>query len=121
MTGWMRHDPTEDEGVPVRNSAGRWLRLAFPDHRRRPGIRWALPSPLSAVGTGFAMTVHNPQGSAFTHAALGATGPASAGADARAALRQWRRAAHGPGQPGMRRTRGIRLCTVPTGSADARR
>ncbi|WP_157270108.1 exodeoxyribonuclease V subunit alpha [Azohydromonas aeria] len=45
------------------------LRVAFAAEDGT-GIRWVLPSRLSAVETVFAMTVHKSQGSEFTHAAL---------------------------------------------------
>lgn len=44
------------------------LRVAFPS--ADGGVRWVLPSRLSAVETVFALTVHKSQGSEFTHTAL---------------------------------------------------
>ncbi|MBK1695290.1 exodeoxyribonuclease V subunit alpha [Chromatium weissei] len=56
--------------VPVRNAERRVLRVAFPLGDGSGGIRWVLPSRLSAVETVFAMTVHKSQGSEFAHTAL---------------------------------------------------
>ncbi|MFC3608930.1 exodeoxyribonuclease V subunit alpha [Stutzerimonas tarimensis] len=46
------------------------LRVAFPRNDGSGGLRFILPSRLSAVETVFAMTVHKSQGSEFTHTAL---------------------------------------------------
>ena len=45
------------------------LRVAFPAGDGG-GVKWVLPSRLTAVETVFAMTVHKAQGSEFAHAAL---------------------------------------------------
>ncbi|NIC41114.1 exodeoxyribonuclease V subunit alpha [Aquabacterium sp. A08] len=50
---------------------GGWTRrVAFPRADGQPGVRWVLPSRLTAVETVFALTVHKSQGSEFAHAAL---------------------------------------------------
>lgn len=46
------------------------LRVAFPRNDGQGGVRFVLPSRLTAVETVFAMTVHKSQGSEFTHTAL---------------------------------------------------
>jgi len=46
------------------------LRVAFPRNDGSGGLRYVLPSRLSAVETVFAMTVHKSQGSEFAHTAL---------------------------------------------------
>ncbi|ACO81247.1 exodeoxyribonuclease V, alpha subunit [Azotobacter vinelandii CA] len=46
------------------------LRVVFPRNDGSGGLRWVLPSRLSAVETVFAMTVHKSQGSEFAHTAL---------------------------------------------------
>ncbi|MFD2113262.1 exodeoxyribonuclease V subunit alpha [Thiorhodococcus fuscus] len=59
--------------VPVRQADGairRVLRVAFPSGDGTGGIRWILPSRLTAIETVFAMTVHKSQGSEFIHTAL---------------------------------------------------
>ncbi|HTO19908.1 MAG TPA: exodeoxyribonuclease V subunit alpha [Pseudomonas sp.] len=46
------------------------LRVAFPRNDGSGGVRFVLPSRLTAVETVFAMTVHKSQGSEFAHTAL---------------------------------------------------
>lgn len=46
------------------------LRVVFPRNDGSDGLRYILPSRLSAVETVFAMTVHKSQGSEFAHTAL---------------------------------------------------
>ena len=46
------------------------LRVAFAKNDGTDGVRWLLPSRLSAIETVFAMTVHKSQGSEFNHTAL---------------------------------------------------
>ncbi|MNE20964.1 RecBCD enzyme subunit RecD [compost metagenome] len=46
------------------------LRVVFPRNDGSGGLRFILPSRLSAVETVFAMTVHKSQGSEFAHTAL---------------------------------------------------
>lgn len=46
------------------------LRVAFPRNDGQNGVRFVLPSRLTAVDTVFAMTVHKSQGSEFAHTAL---------------------------------------------------
>jgi exodeoxyribonuclease V alpha subunit len=52
-----------DDGAPL-------LRVAFPRNDGSGGVRFVLPSRLTAVETVFAMTVHKSQGSEFAHTAL---------------------------------------------------
>ena len=46
------------------------LRVVFPRNDGTDGVRFILPSRLTAVETVFAMTVHKSQGSEFAHTAL---------------------------------------------------
>jgi exodeoxyribonuclease V alpha subunit len=52
------------------NRSGKAIRVAFPRNDGTGGLRFILPSRLSAVETVFAMTVHKSQGSEFAHTAL---------------------------------------------------
>jgi exodeoxyribonuclease V alpha subunit len=52
------------------NRSGKAIRVAFPRNDGSGGLRFILPSRLSAVETVFAMTVHKSQGSEFAHTAL---------------------------------------------------
>lgn len=51
-------------------TGGSLLRVAFPRNDGSGGVRFVLPSRLTAVETVFAMTVHKSQGSEFEHCAL---------------------------------------------------
>lgn len=59
-------EPAERPGQP----AHPLLRVVFPRNDGSGGLRFILPSRLSAVETVFAMTVHKSQGSEFAHTAL---------------------------------------------------
>ncbi|TBU90343.1 exodeoxyribonuclease V subunit alpha [Stutzerimonas kirkiae] len=59
-------EPDQQPGQPPRQV----LRVAFPRNDGSAGLRYILPSRLSAVETVFAMTVHKSQGSEFEHTAL---------------------------------------------------
>lgn len=62
-----------DIGIVLKHPADHTLRVAFaaPVSQSNPhGIRWILPSRLTAVETVYAMTVHKSQGSEFRHAVL---------------------------------------------------
>lgn len=52
------------------NAGAAVLRVAFPRNDGSGGVRFVLPSRLTAVETVFAMTVHKSQGSEFAHTAL---------------------------------------------------
>src|SRR5690606_26638852 len=52
-----------NDGAPL-------LRVAFPRNDGSGGVRFVLPSRLTAVETVYAMTVHKSQGSEFEHTAL---------------------------------------------------
>lgn len=56
--------------VPVREGQDVALRVVFPRNDGSGGVRFVLPSRLTAVETVFAMTVHKSQGSEFDHCAL---------------------------------------------------
>ena len=56
--------------LPVPGAHGPVRRIAFPRHDGQPGVRWVLPSRLTAADTVFALTVHKSQGSEFEHVAL---------------------------------------------------
>ncbi|SDS49663.1 exodeoxyribonuclease V subunit alpha [Pseudomonas oryzae] len=59
-------EPAERPGEAARSV----LRVVFPRNDGSGGLRYILPSRLSAVETVFAMTVHKSQGSEFAHTAL---------------------------------------------------
>ncbi|MDX3905437.1 MAG: exodeoxyribonuclease V subunit alpha [Pigmentiphaga sp.] len=65
--------PQAGGGMP----SGTALRVAFLRSDGAPGVRFALPSRLSAVETVYAMTVHKSQGSEFAHTALALPAKAS--------------------------------------------
>lgn len=56
--------------VPVPDGQATVLRVVFPRNDGSGGVRFVLPSRLTAVETVFAMTVHKSQGSEFDHCAL---------------------------------------------------
>lgn len=59
-------EPADAPDQPLRQV----LRVVFPRNDGSGGLRFILPSRLSAVETVFAMTVHKSQGSEFAHTAL---------------------------------------------------
>lgn len=65
--GLMNGDIGITLAVPLAGGGSR-LRVAFPEGDG--GVRWVLPTRLSAVETVYALTVHKAQGSEFTHAVL---------------------------------------------------
>lgn len=63
---YVPSDRSGSDGHP----AEQVLRVAFPRNDGQGGVRFILPSRLTAVETVFAMTVHKSQGSEFSHTAL---------------------------------------------------
>ena len=63
---YLPSDMSSSDGHP----AEQVLRVAFPRNDGQGGVRFVLPSRLTAVETVFAMTVHKSQGSEFSHTAL---------------------------------------------------
>ena len=62
---WLPNNTAVTAGEPERV-----LRVAFPKNDGQGGMRFVLPSRLTAVDTVFAMTVHKSQGSEFSHTVL---------------------------------------------------